>query len=167
MKALLLKKSVKLSLATLAAYKLGDTLLQYPTFNERRINFMSRLQMTAADSKNEEEKKKDLFYETVNDDVVAGLLKNEFTGDLSKIPLEQKVKYDFKLKTREEHLKEIMNPATEYDLLIIGGGANGAGVALEGASRGLKCCVIDSYDFASGTSSRSTKMAHGGLRYFE
>lgn len=52
-------------------------------------------------------------------------------------------------------------------MLIVGGGASGAGVALEAASRGLKCAVIDKYDFASGTSSRSTKMAHGGLRYFE
>jgi glycerol-3-phosphate dehydrogenase len=51
--------------------------------------------------------------------------------------------------------------------LIIGGGANGAGVALDASSRGLKCAVIDSYDFASGTSSKSTKMAHGGIRYFE
>lgn len=56
---------------------------------------------------------------------------------------------------------------TEYDILIIGGGASGAGVALEAASRGLKCAVIEKYDFASGTSSRSTKMAHGGIRYFE
>lgn len=71
------------------------------------------------------------------------------------------------MKTRDEHLKEIMDPMAEYDLLIIGGGANGAGVALEAASRGLKCAIVDSYDFASGTSSRSTKMAHGGIRYFE
>jgi len=52
-------------------------------------------------------------------------------------------------------------------MLIVGGGASGAGVVLEAASRGLKCAVIDKYDFASGTSSRSTKMAHGGIRYFE
>ncbi|TNV82208.1 hypothetical protein FGO68_gene1860 [Halteria grandinella] len=64
-------------------------------------------------------------------------------------------------------MKEIQDPKQEYDMLIVGGGANGAGVALEAASRGLKCAVIDSYDFASGTSSRSTKMAHGGIRYFE
>jgi len=60
-----------------------------------------------------------------------------------------------------------MDENNEYDLLIIGGGASGAGVALEAASRGLKCAVIEKYDFASGTSSRSTKMAHGGIRYFE
>jgi len=51
-------------------------------------------------------------------------------------------------------------------LLIVGGGANGAGVVLDAASRGLNCAIIDSFDFASGTSSKSTKMAHGGIRYF-
>jgi glycerol-3-phosphate dehydrogenase len=61
----------------------------------------------------------------------------------------------------------MQDPATEYDILVIGGGATGAGVALEAASRGLKCAVIDKNDFGSGTSSRSTKLAHGGLRYFE
>ena len=50
--------------------------------------------------------------------------------------------------------------------MVVGGGANGAGVVLDAASRGLKCAVIDKYDFASGTSSKSTKMAHGGIRYF-
>jgi len=71
------------------------------------------------------------------------------------------------LKTREQHVKELRDPKTEFDLLIVGGGASGTGVVLEGASRGLKCAVIDQFDFASGTSSRSTKMAHGGIRYFE
>ena len=55
----------------------------------------------------------------------------------------------------------------QFDMLIIGAGANGAGVALDASSRGYKCAVIDQYDFASGTSSKSTKMAHGGIRYFE
>lgn len=61
----------------------------------------------------------------------------------------------------------MQDPKTEYDLLIIGGGANGAGVVIDAASRGLKCAVVDKFDFASGTSSRSTKLAHGGIRYFE
>lgn len=60
-----------------------------------------------------------------------------------------------------------MDEKNVYDILIIGGGASGAGVALEAASRGLKCALVEKYDFASGTSSRSTKMAHGGIRYFE
>jgi len=54
-----------------------------------------------------------------------------------------------------------------YDVVVIGGGASGAGVLLEAASRGLRCALIEKFDFASGTSSRSTKMAHGGIRYFE
>lgn len=64
-------------------------------------------------------------------------------------------------------MQELQNPDIEYDLLIVGGGANGCGVVIDAASRGLKCAVIDKYDFASGTSSRSTKLAHGGIRYFE
>jgi glycerol-3-phosphate dehydrogenase len=53
------------------------------------------------------------------------------------------------------------------DVLVIGGGITGAGVALDAASRGLRVAVIDARDFASGTSSRSSKLIHGGLRYLE
>jgi glycerol-3-phosphate dehydrogenase len=54
-----------------------------------------------------------------------------------------------------------------YDLLILGGGITGAGVALDAATRGLRVAVIDKGDFASGTSSVSSKLIHGGLRYLE
>ncbi|GEM85019.1 glycerol-3-phosphate dehydrogenase/oxidase [Meiothermus hypogaeus] len=54
-----------------------------------------------------------------------------------------------------------------FDLLVIGGGATGAGVALEAASRGLKTALLERYDFSEGTSSRSTKLIHGGVRYLE
>ncbi|WP_337868990.1 FAD-dependent oxidoreductase [Meiothermus sp.] len=54
-----------------------------------------------------------------------------------------------------------------FDVLVIGGGATGAGVALEAASRGLKTALVERYDFAEGTSSRSTKLIHGGVRYLE
>lgn len=55
----------------------------------------------------------------------------------------------------------------QFDLLVIGGGATGCGIALDAASRGLKTALIEKYDFASGTSSRSTKLIHGGLRYLK
>lgn len=55
----------------------------------------------------------------------------------------------------------------KFDLLIIGGGITGAGIALDAASRGLKTALIDKNDFAYGTSSRSTKLIHGGLRYLK
>jgi glycerol-3-phosphate dehydrogenase len=55
----------------------------------------------------------------------------------------------------------------EYDLLVIGGGITGAGIALDAASRGLKTALIEKNDFAFGTSSRSTKLIHGGLRYLK
>jgi glycerol-3-phosphate dehydrogenase len=95
------------------------------------------------------------------------MIKSEFTGDLSSSPSKDKTRYTYKLLSRDENIKRLSDPSEVFDLLIIGGGASGAGVALDAASRGLKCAVVDSYDFASGTSSRSTKMAHGGMRYFE
>ncbi len=54
-----------------------------------------------------------------------------------------------------------------YDLVIIGGGINGAGVARDAASRGMKVALVEASDFASGTSSRSSKLIHGGIRYLE
>lgn len=56
---------------------------------------------------------------------------------------------------------------TTYDVLVIGAGMTGAGVALDAASRGLKVALVDQGDFASGTSSKSSKMVHGGLRYLQ
>src|SRR5271154_4571919 len=57
--------------------------------------------------------------------------------------------------------------ATTYDLVVVGAGMTGAGVALDAASRGLRVALIDSGDIASGTSSKSSKMVHGGLRYLQ
>ncbi len=54
-----------------------------------------------------------------------------------------------------------------FDVLVIGGGVTGAGVALDAASRGLKTALVEKDDFASGTSSKSSKMVHGGLRYLQ
>lgn len=56
---------------------------------------------------------------------------------------------------------------TEFDILVIGGGITGAGIALDAASRGMKVALIEKNDFASGTSSKSTKLIHGGLRYLK
>lgn len=57
--------------------------------------------------------------------------------------------------------------ATPLDVLVVGAGATGAGVALDAASRGLRVAVVDKGDLASGTSSKSSKLVHGGLRYLE
>ena len=54
-----------------------------------------------------------------------------------------------------------------FDLLVIGGGITGAGIALDAASRGMKVALVEKLDFASGTSSKSTKLIHGGLRYLK
>jgi glycerol-3-phosphate dehydrogenase len=55
----------------------------------------------------------------------------------------------------------------QFDLLVIGGGITGAGVALDAASRGLRTALVERDDFASGTSSKSSKLVHGGLRYLQ
>ncbi|KXH64115.1 FAD dependent oxidoreductase [Colletotrichum salicis] len=57
--------------------------------------------------------------------------------------------------------------AQEYDLLVIGGGATGTGIALDAATRGLKVALVERDDFSAGTSSKSTKLVHGGVRYLE
>lgn len=60
---------------------------------------------------------------------------------------------------------EQLKSTSQFDMIIIGGGASGLGVALDAASRGFKVALFESYDFAKGTSSRSTKLVHGGVRY--
>ncbi|KAG7160932.1 Glycerol-3-phosphate dehydrogenase-like [Homarus americanus] len=69
------------------------------------------------------------------------------------------------LPTREQQLKSLGSEA--FDVLIIGGGATGAGCALDSVSRGLKTALVEMEDFSSGTSSRSTKLIHGGVRYLQ
>jgi len=66
---------------------------------------------------------------------------------------------------RANNIKKISE--NRYDLTIIGGGITGAGIALDAASRGLKVALVEKNDFASGTSSKSTKLIHGGLRYLK
>ncbi|MBY0315755.1 MAG: glycerol-3-phosphate dehydrogenase/oxidase [Bdellovibrionales bacterium] len=65
--------------------------------------------------------------------------------------------------------QNIINKASQnhYDLAIVGGGITGAGVARDAASRGLKVILFEAHDFSSGTSSRSSKLVHGGIRYLE
>jgi len=97
-----------------------------------------------------------------------------------------------KIKTREEQIADLRQSASvnnvagglkgllhmgkdikqaegdePYDLLIVGGGATGAGVALDAVTRGLKVAMVERDDFSSGTSSKSTKLVHGGVRYLE
>jgi glycerol-3-phosphate dehydrogenase len=66
---------------------------------------------------------------------------------------------------RDDALRRLADET--FDVLVIGGGVTGAGVALDAASRGLKTALVEKGDFASGTSSKSSKMVHGGLRYLQ
>jgi glycerol-3-phosphate dehydrogenase len=69
--------------------------------------------------------------------------------------------------TRPEMLNQLHSHAAEWDVIIIGGGATGVGVAIDAASRGYDTLLVEGSDFGKGTSSRSTKLVHGGVRYLE
>lgn len=71
----------------------------------------------------------------------------------------------FSALDRDKHLSQLVEES--WDLLIIGGGITGAGILLDAVSRGLKAALVEKRDFAWGTSSRSTKLIHGGLRYLK
>jgi glycerol-3-phosphate dehydrogenase len=71
----------------------------------------------------------------------------------------------FSSKNRTELIGKLSG--TSFDLLVIGGGITGAGIALDASARGLKVALVEMQDFASGTSGRSTKLIHGGLRYLK
>ena len=71
----------------------------------------------------------------------------------------------FSIKTREEEIERLKNE--KLDLLVIGGGITGAGVALQASAAKMKTGLIDMQDFGSGTSSRSTRLVHGGIRYLK
>src|SRR5450631_2107490 len=65
---------------------------------------------------------------------------------------------------RAEQLDRLRTEA-QWDVAVIGGGATGLGLALDAAARGFKVALVEADDFAKGTSSRSTKLVHGGVRY--
>ncbi|OGM39460.1 glycerol-3-phosphate dehydrogenase, partial [Aspergillus bombycis] len=76
------------------------------------------------------------------------------------------------IKSRLEQIQDLKrssggDDSDVYDLLVIGAGATGSGIALDAATRGLKVAVVERDDFSSGTSSKSTKLVHGGVRYLE
>lgn len=75
------------------------------------------------------------------------------------------MKTEFSKSTREEWFNELKNE--HYELIVIGGGITGAGIFLDATARGIKTLLVEMQDFAGGTSSRSTKLVHGGIRYLK
>jgi len=69
--------------------------------------------------------------------------------------------------TRAQFIQQLDDPQQQWDVIVIGGGATGLGTAVESAGRGYRTLLLERDDFASGTSSRSTKLIHGGVRYLE
>lgn len=72
-----------------------------------------------------------------------------------------------RLLNRDDMLRRLARRETPFDLLIIGGGATGVGIAIDAASRGYDVVLLEQADFGKGTSSRSTKLIHGGVRYLQ
>ena len=68
---------------------------------------------------------------------------------------------------RGDMLARLLDPGEVWDVLVVGGGATGLGAAVEAAARGYRSALIEGSDFAKGTSSRSTKLIHGGVRYLQ
>ena len=62
-------------------------------------------------------------------------------------------------------ISQLEDPSEVFDFLVIGGGATGIGIALDASTRGYKVALFERLDFTKGTSSRSTKLVHGGVRY--
>ena len=75
------------------------------------------------------------------------------------------IKMAFSKKTRQEAIRKVQEE--ELDLLVIGGGNTGAGLTLQAAASGMKVALFEMQDFSEGTSSRSTKLVHGGIRYLK
>ncbi|NXG22728.1 GPDM protein, partial [Grallaria varia] len=87
-------------------------------------------------------------------------------GALVQVQAAEAVPVKNHLPTREQQILALQTSG-EFDVLVIGGGATGCGCALDAATRGLKTALLERYDFSSGTSSRSTKLIHGGVRYLQ
>ena len=68
---------------------------------------------------------------------------------------------------RQAMLARVNDRSTPWDIVVIGGGATGVGVAVDAANRGFAVLLLERMDFGSATSSRSTKLVHGGVRYLE
>jgi glycerol-3-phosphate dehydrogenase len=68
---------------------------------------------------------------------------------------------------RNAMLQNLQSNNGIWDILILGGGATGLGIAVDAAARGFKTLLLEQHDFAKGTSSRSTKLIHGGVRYLQ
>src|SRR3954454_21375336 len=66
---------------------------------------------------------------------------------------------------RDSMLRRLADRREPWDVVVVGGGATGAGVAVDAAARGYSVLLMERFDFGSGTSSRSTKLVHGGVRY--
>lgn len=105
------------------------------------------------------------YLDVTNEKRFKRAMQQHFTTVHSDILGELNKRRSSALPTRSQLIKALKEQ--EFDILVIGGGATGAGVALDSQSRGLSTALVELDDFSSGTSSRSTKLIHGGVRYLQ
>lgn len=94
-----------------------------------------------------------------------GALQPKDPNGLSLDQIRQLPEFGWTVPTRDAQVERLKKE--EFDVIVIGGGATGTGTAMEAARRGLKVAMLEAWDFSTGTSSRSTKLIHGGVRYLE
>jgi len=100
-----------------------------------------------------------MYFSSTNPSILADSQKKNYNNSSSVEEIVQ-------IPSRNSQI-ESLRTNKEFDILVIGGGATGSGVVLDSATRGLKVALVEKDDFSSGTSSRSTKLIHGGVRYLE
>lgn len=102
------------------------------------------------------------------DDQLTARLAEEIAAPQSLDEIRQLPEFQWRVPSRADSLQALKDSVKNpLDVLVIGGGATGTGTALEAARRGLRVGGVEAYDFSSGTSSKSTKLIHGGVRYLE
>ncbi|MFH4977151.1 hypothetical protein AB6A40_003860 [Gnathostoma spinigerum] len=105
------------------------------------------------------------YFDATNEKRFKNALERHFTTVHADIITKMNKRPSGAFPTREQLIKSLRED--DFDVLVIGGGATGAGVALDAQTRGLQTALVEYDDFASGTSSRSTKLIHGGVRYLQ
>lgn len=154
-----LKEGIKLNIFTAGIGVFSCTILHQVLIRKDKLS-EDKHRQKLADRNITYENFKQKFSERIQHKNISNSNKSESTKNTPNLTNQTP-----EIEPRQNQINRLQNE--HYDLLIIGGGSVGAGVMLDAYSRGLKCGLIEAYDFASGTSSRSSKLIHGGLRYLE
>ena len=168
------KSTTRIIATVVSAAVLSRPILKWPTpesdgidnpFYSNLSGFHSSLIKLRGRQKSSPEEKKDENYQLTGPHTIFTQRQLPSPEPISTCTFTDK-KYEFpQTRDRHEHLNQLATD--QYDVLVIGGGVVGTATAVEATKRGFKVALIDKNDFAACTSSRSTKLIHGGVRYLE